>query len=41
MFNMGRDQGCTMIIATHDPDIINLADARLPIQDGKIETEDK
>ena len=41
MFNMGRDQGCTMIIATHDPDIINLADARLPIQDGKIETENK
>jgi putative ABC transport system ATP-binding protein len=41
MFNMGRDQGCTMIIATHDPDIINLADAQLPIQDGKIETEGK
>jgi ABC-type lipoprotein export system ATPase subunit len=41
MFNMGRDQGCTMIIATHDPDIINLADARLLIQDGKIETENK
>ena len=41
MFNMGRDQGCTMIITTHDPDIINLADARLPIQDGKIETENK
>lgn len=41
MFSMGRDQGCTMIIATHDPDIIKLADARLPIQDGKIETEDK
>lgn len=36
MFNMGRDQGCTIIIATHDPDIINLADARMPIQDGKI-----
>ncbi len=41
MFSMGRDQGCTMIIATHDTDIIKLADARLPIQDGKIETEDK
>jgi ABC-type lipoprotein export system ATPase subunit len=41
MFNMGRDQKCTMIIATHDPGIIMLADARLPIQDGKIETEEK
>jgi ABC-type lipoprotein export system ATPase subunit len=41
MFNMGRDQKCTMIIATHDPGIIMLADARLPIQDGNIETEEK
>jgi ABC-type lipoprotein export system ATPase subunit len=41
MFNMGRDQRCTMIIATHDPGIIKLADARLPIQDGKIEKEEK
>ncbi len=40
MFNMGRGQGCTMIIATHDPDIINMADARLLIQDGKIAAED-
>lgn len=41
MFDMGRHQGCTMIIATHDPDIINLADVRLPIQDGTIEMEGK
>jgi len=41
MFNMGHEQGCTMIITTHDPDIIKLADVRLPIQDGKIEPEDK
>lgn len=41
MFNMGRNQGCTMIIATHDQDIINIADVRLPIQDGTIETEGK
>ena len=41
MFNMGRDQKCTMIIATHDPDIIKLADTRLRIRDGKIETEEK
>jgi ABC-type lipoprotein export system ATPase subunit len=41
MFNIGREQGCTIIIATHDPDIIMLANTRLSIQDGKIETEEK
>lgn len=41
MFNMVHDQRCTIIIATHDPDIIDMADARLRIQDGKIETGDK
>jgi ABC-type lipoprotein export system ATPase subunit len=41
MFNMVNDQRCTIIIATHDPDIIDMADARLFIQDGKIETGDK
>lgn len=41
MFNMGHDKGCTMIITTHDPDIIKLTDVRLPIQDGKIKPEDK
>ena len=40
MFNMGREHGCTMIIATHDREIINLADAFLPLRDGKIEKED-
>jgi ABC-type lipoprotein export system ATPase subunit len=39
MFNMGRENGCTMIISTHDPEIINLADAFLPLRDGKIEKE--
>lgn len=40
MFNMGRKQGCTMIIATHDKEIINLANDILPLRDGKIEKED-
>jgi len=40
MFNMGREHGCTMIIATHDQEIINLADAFLPLRDGRIEKED-
>lgn len=40
MFNMGREHGCTMIIATHDQEIINLADAFLPLRDGRIEKEE-
>jgi putative ABC transport system ATP-binding protein len=40
VFNMGREHGCTMIIATHDQEIINLADAFLPLRDSKIEKED-
>jgi ABC-type lipoprotein export system ATPase subunit len=40
MFKMGREHGCTMIIATHDQKIINLADAFLPLRDGRIEKED-
>jgi len=40
MFKMGREHGCTMIISTHDQKIINLADAFLPLRDGKIEKED-
>jgi ABC-type lipoprotein export system ATPase subunit len=40
MFNMGREHGCTMIIATHDQEIINLADAFLHLRDGRIEKED-
>jgi len=40
MFDMGREHGCTMIIATHDQKIINLADAFLPLRDGRIEKED-
>ena len=40
MFNMGREHGCTMIIATHDQEIINLANDILPLRDGKMEKED-
>ena len=40
MFKMGREHRCTMIIATHDQKIINLADAFLPLRDGRIEKED-
>jgi ABC-type lipoprotein export system ATPase subunit len=41
MFSIGREHGCTMVIATHDPEVINLADASLPLRDGRIEKEDR
>jgi ABC-type lipoprotein export system ATPase subunit len=40
MFSIGREHGCIMVIATHDPQVINLADAFLPLRDGRIEKED-
>jgi len=36
MLDLSRKQGCTMIIATHDPDIVNLADGKLALRDGKV-----
>jgi putative ABC transport system ATP-binding protein len=36
MFEMGRNQECTMIISTHDPEISELADQIIQIKDGKI-----
>ena len=40
MFDMGREQGCTMVISTHDPEIVDLADARIHIRDGIIVKEE-
>ncbi len=36
MFDMGREQGCTMVLATHDPEIIELAETSIHLLDGKI-----
>jgi putative ABC transport system ATP-binding protein len=36
MFEMGRNQECTMIISTHDPEISELADQIIQIKDGNI-----
>ena len=36
MTRLAREQQCTIIIATHDPDIIRLADHTLQLKDGKI-----
>ena len=39
MFHMCKEQGSTMVISTHDQEIIELADVRVHIRDGKIEKE--
>jgi putative ABC transport system ATP-binding protein len=36
MFDIGRNQECTMIISTHDPEISELADQIIQIKDGRI-----
>ena len=35
MFEIGREQGCTMIISTHDPEICGLADRTIYLRDGE------
>jgi ABC-type lipoprotein export system ATPase subunit len=37
MFEMGREQKCTIVFSTHDHEIIELADARFYIKDGRLE----
>ena len=41
MFDMGKEQGCTTIVSTHDPEIIDLADVNIQLRDGKITGEDR
>lgn len=36
MITMGKETGCTIIVATHDPEIIKLADQKIMIKDGLI-----
>ena len=36
MFNMGKDEKCTIIISTHDQEIIKLSSQSLNIRDGKV-----
>ena len=38
MFEMGRESGCTMVLSTHDAEIMELADQRLSIRDGSHQT---
>ena len=41
MFETGKEQGCTIIISTHDREIIKLSDHILYLQDGKNRGEPK
>ncbi len=36
MTDMGKNQGCTIIISTHDPEVVKLGDETLNLLDGKI-----
>jgi len=35
MLALGQDQGCTMVMATHDPEIMALSDKTLQLKDGQ------
>jgi putative ABC transport system ATP-binding protein len=35
MFEIGKEQGCTMIISTHDSEICDLADTTIYLRDGE------
>jgi putative ABC transport system ATP-binding protein len=37
LFEMGKEQGCTIVFSTHDHEIIELADTRFYIRDGRLE----
>lgn len=41
MFDMGMEQDCTIVFSTHDPEIIQFADMRLHVRDGRIEKEEE
>jgi ABC-type lipoprotein export system ATPase subunit len=40
MFDLVREQGCTMIIATHDKEVMSLAGMKVQMRDGKIIEEE-
>ncbi len=40
MRDMGRDHGCTVIMATHDPEITETADLLVHMKDGRIQKEE-
>ncbi|HYQ92462.1 MAG TPA: ABC transporter ATP-binding protein [Candidatus Competibacteraceae bacterium] len=40
MFDLGKEQECTLVVSTHDPELIELMDDSLYLKDGKIIPED-
>ena len=37
MFAMGRESGCTMVLSTHDTEVMDLADQCIRIRDGMVQ----
>lgn len=37
MFAMGRESECTMVLSTHDTDVIDLADQCINLRDGRVQ----
>ena len=37
MVSLSRMQQCTLVVATHDPEVMEMADRRFPLKDGKME----
>jgi ABC-type lipoprotein export system ATPase subunit len=37
MVSLSRQQQCTLVVATHDPEVMAMADRRFPLKDGKRE----
>ncbi len=37
MFSMGKENGCTMVLSTHDTEVIDLADQCIRIRDGRVQ----
>lgn len=40
MFSMGRESGCTMVLSTHDTEVVDLADQCIRLRDGRVQEED-
>jgi ABC-type lipoprotein export system ATPase subunit len=41
MRTMGRDNGCTILMATHDEEITSIADAVIRLKDGRVHREEE
>ena len=36
IFDLGQEQGCTLVIATHDPEIFHLTERTVHLRDGRV-----